>query len=96
VSWYDLLQTGYSSRGRRRFIRGPANLSKASFRGDAPNLVRTAFSEPEVAVGSGCDGNRTALRYRDGKLGDHTARGDAPDPVPHRLGKPEVILALGI
>jgi len=78
-------------------MREPANFSKASFRGDAPDLVASLFGEPEVAIRPGGDGcsagaRRGDRRRGDCELGDDPCGGDTPDLVAKRFNEPQVAI----
>ena len=61
-----------------------------ALRRDLADLPAAELPEPDVAVGTEGDGARERVRRRDGELGDHAGRRDAPHPVAGVLRKPEV------
>ena len=87
-----------SSLGRLKtfLLRSPVNKSVTSIRSDAPDLVRSVLSKPDVSRAS-CDAIRativaTVFGVRKNKLSNHALGSDAPDLVAIVLGKPEVAI----
>src|SRR5439155_16009536 len=75
---------------------GDGELGDDAGRGDAADLSRPAFGEPEGAVRPGRDARRRAADAGDGELvRDRPVDGDAADLVRTGLGEPEGAVRAG-
>src|SRR6266702_3663930 len=72
--------------------RWQGELGDTACRGDAPDLVRKVFGEPQIAIRPGGDALGAAIGRGDGESGEAAPGGDAPDVVRTVSGEPEVAI----
>src|SRR6202040_2595517 len=57
-------------------------------RAEPPDAIARMLGEPQIAVGTGGDSCRPAVRMRQGDVRDFSIGCDAPNPITDRVGEP--------